>query len=148
MIFNVFILLGLFHLFLMLRSDMKKMAIDSRHNRFMTGVAVFMYLTNYPGIYLMLSVLFIVIMIFLINRNHMGQGDSEMLTWNLLGFGTMNIVWMLLYVFWYVLLKVIYIIPMKMTKVRKLPGTPIFLGAFILTAVFGYVMDMLVFGTI
>lgn len=146
MIFKVFVFLGLIHLLFMLRSDMKNMKIDSRHNRFMTGAAVFMYLTNFPGILFTIMIFVIIFFIGYGLRRYHGMGDVEMASWAIIGFGTLNVVWIPIYVFCLMLLHTIYMMPMRRKGIKKLPGTPIFLGAFILTAAIGFYMDVMAFG--
>lgn len=152
MVYNAFIFLGLIHLFLMLRQDMKKMTIDSRHNRFMTGVAVLMYITNFPGLIIGIAILCLTALFVMFVRKPeklgMGSADIEMVSWALLGFGTLNLVWAVLYLTWVTILRVMYGVAMRRAGAPKLPATPIFLGAFIATAAMGYFMDLLVYGLI
>lgn len=154
MIFNAFVFLGTLHLILMLRTDYKRLKIDSRHNRFMSGVAVFMMLTNYPGLPVTVGIILITFIIAYGLKRYTGIGDVEMASWALLGFGTLNIVWIPIYIIYLSLFTSMYVISMKKApsvlmdgeKVKKrLPATPLFLGAFILTAATGYYLDLLIF---
>lgn len=140
MIYDAFILLGVIHLLLMLRTDLKKMIVDARHNRFMSGAVAFMFLTNYPGFIMMFALLIITLVMALVFKKYSGMGDIEMLSWAIIGFGVIDPFLTLFYLIWLLLLRAAYMIPMRVHKVKKLPGAPIFLGAFIVTAAAGYLL--------
>lgn len=148
MMFNIFVILGVIHLLLMLRTDMKYMRVDSRHNWFMMGVVSFMFLSNYPGFFIMIGLFLISFFLGFALKKYSGFGDVEMGTWAIVGFGTLNLVWTPIYVFWIAVIRLIYHIPMKRTGTKKLPGTPVFFASFILTAACGYFLDLLVYGVL
>jgi hypothetical protein len=148
MIFSAFVILGIIHLFFMMRHDLKHLTVDSRHNRFMTGVATFMFITNYPGIWVMIGIFVLIAVFGYEMKRHSGDGDIEMHSWAMLGFGTLNVVWMFIYIIWVIILRLVYLLMLRNLNIEKLPGTPLYMGAFVLTAVFGYIMDLLVYGMI
>lgn len=146
MMFRIFLVLGIINLILMMRTDIKTMKIDSRYNRFMLGAATLMFLSNYPGIAVMVGIFIMTITFAFMVKAGSAIGDAEMGSWAVLGFGTLNIVWAFIYMVYFLILKAIYMIPMKRMNIERLPGTPIFLASFILTAVTGYFLDVAAFG--
>jgi hypothetical protein len=77
-----------------------------------------------------------------------GTGDVEMASWAIVGFAALNFFWSIIWLGWFLVIYAIYAVSMRLAKVEKLPGTPMFLAAFILTAVSGWFLDMVVFGVI
>lgn len=144
MIYNAFVFLGVLHLIFMLRSDLKRMVIDSRHNRFMSGAVAFMFITNYPGLELMIALLIIAFVYGFGLKKYAGIADVEMVSWGIIGFGVINPFLTLMFIMWIAVIMAPYMAAMKLTKTEKLPGTPLFLGSFVITAAIGYLIGVAV----
>lgn len=131
MTFSVFVVLGIINLVFMLKEDMKRMRIDQRKNRFMLGVAVFMFITQTPSIWVMLMATAITIVTGYIFKRYTGMGDVEMMAWAMLGFATMSLLWIPAYLLVIFSIWGLYIVVMRKRGLKRLPGTPIFLSAFV-----------------
>ncbi len=140
--FRIFVFLGFIHLLMMLRTDMKRMKVDSRHNWFMMGVISFVFLSNYPGLLIVVGLTVIALTFGIVLKKYTGFGDVEMGTWAIIGFGVLNLSYTVIYLIWFVVLKTLYMIPMRRAKVTRLPGTPLFLGTFIITAACAYFLEL------
>jgi hypothetical protein len=113
---------------------MKTMKVSKLHNRFMSGVAVTIFILNYPGILISLGIIAMTIFIAFGLKRYFGMGDVEMAGWSMVGFGAINVVLPLFYIIFLTVFATVNVLVMKKAGVKKLPGTPIFIGAFVLTA--------------
>jgi hypothetical protein len=120
------------------------MVIDSRHNRFMSGAVAFMFITNYPGILMMIALLVVGVVFGIGLKKYAGFGDVEMVSWGIIGFGVINPFLTLMFVMWATIFMAPYLAAMKATKTEKLPGTPLFFASFVITAAIGYLIGVAV----
>lgn len=131
-----YLMLGILMLLKNSYTDFKTRTIDSRYNWFAYG-ATLMLLVNsgitftYLGILIVLSIL----AGWMFSKS-MADGDTEAIRWIIFGFGVLHPAYVTVY---FAVLLVLFVIIAgiarygKMTD-KKLPGYPILLGAYIITA--------------
>lgn len=134
MSFSIFVFLAAVHLAMIFYTDMKRMMIDSRHNRFMLGAAIFMFLMKGPGFELIILITIMTLGFGILIKKMVANADIEMASWAMIAFGSVSIVFLAIYSAVLFIIAGAYVLLLKKLKIKKAPGAPIFIGAFAITA--------------
>lgn len=135
-VLSIFVFLGALHLVWMTIEDYKhSMKIDSRHNYFMYGTVIALFLVQLPPFLIIIGLSLLAAFYRFLLRKYMGGGDVDAITWCVIGFGMFHLVWVIVFLALFAAFHGVYVLIMRRFKVRKLQGLPLLLGAFIITAV-------------
>ena len=134
--FLYFWFFGLFNLFLMLRTDLKELHIDDRHNWYMTGIVGSIVALIGRDIRFVFLLVILAVVLRHLTKNLYAEGDRNILAWSFVGIGLLGTSYLYIYLVSLIIITIAQAALKRLYSLEgEVAGLPIFFSAFMYTGV-------------